>query len=205
MKKEDIMSKKEQQANKQIAYLFLVFAVLMVGTLFLEIIGVFILPKVKTIICGTTVIIMTLIPVYLILVLRIQEKWMKYVVVLTFCLTAGVCFIIFTYHVVVMLYIPILVASIYNNKKLLYVTTVANVVIMFIVHIIAPFVTVNVDDPFYTVERSLLFGFLPRIAILILIVTIAYANILRFNSTINNVLEYSEELEKSTNGLKRIF
>ena len=205
MKKEDIMSRKERKANEHMAYVFLLLIILMSITIFLEMIGIFILPKLKSIICFVAIIILAIIPCYCILVLRIYDEWVKYMVVSIMCLIAGICFSVFTFHMIPMLYIPIFVASIYNDKKILYITTVIDVLVMFISHILAPLVNVNVNEPLYKITDSLVFGFLPRLLFLVGVVYICYINTARFNNTINNVLEYSEELEKSTNGLKRIF
>ncbi|MBE5934165.1 MAG: HD domain-containing protein [Lachnospiraceae bacterium] len=205
MKKEDIMSKKEKQANIEMSYIFLIVILLMAILIVFEVLGIFILPKIKTIICSVIIIVMAIIPVYVILVLKINERWVKYMVIVGMSLIVAAEYVIFTFYIVVALCIPILVASVYNSKKVMYTAVSTNVLILFVAHILAPIVTLNVDDPFYTVTRSLLYGFFPRALVIIAVALICYFNILRFDSTINNILEYGEDLEKSTNGLKRIF
>ena len=205
MKKEDIMSKKERQANREIAYIFLLMVVCALVMVLFEVCGIILLPKIRTIICLTVIIAISLIPVYMILIMKINETWTKYMVVICTCLISGICFAVFTYQMAMILMFPLLIASVYNNKKLLYIAMSITVGIAFFAHVIAPITMVNVDDPLFTVKKSLLYGFIPRMCFLSAVAVICYFNVCRFNNTINNVLDYGEDLEKSTNGLKRIF
>ena len=60
-------------------------------------------------------------------------------------------------------------------------------------------------DPLRNQQESLLYGFLPKVIILLVISKMACTNLTSYNQTIDQMMEYNEISEKTTNGLKRVF
>lgn len=205
MIKDDIIMKKEQDANVQIAYSLLALIGLFVICLILDLTGVFILDKKIFTLCIAIMILIALVPVITILWLKINNKWSKYVIIISLCLLAAMGYTILTHNVIMLLPMPIVVARVYNDQKVSTQATSLTIFTMFWAHVLAPMFSIVEIDPLRTQQESLLYGFLPRIFMVIAVSKLTNTNLKSYNQTIDQMMEYNKISEKTTNGLKRVF
>lgn len=205
MIKDEVIFQKEKDSNIQISYAMIMVMVLLFICLILNLTGVFVLDKgISTVYFGA-LLVMAAIPVILVLGLKINNKWTKYVMLLALSLMSALAYAVFTHNATMLLSVPIIIARIYNDQKLAKQVEYMSLFTMFWAHVLAPSMSVVTIEPLKTVGESLLFGFLPRGIMLVCISKMIYTNLKTYNQTIDQMMEYNEISEKTTNGLKRVF
>ncbi len=205
MLRDDIMLKKEKDANVQISYSLLLLVGLFIISLILDLAGVFKLNKSSFSLYIAIMTIIALIPVTLVVHFKINNKWSKYIIILTLALLSGMGYSVLTHNVSILLPVPLIIARIYNDLKVSRYAEYITIFTTFWAHVLAPIVSIVQIDPLRNQQESLLYGFLPKVIILLVISRMTCTNLKSYNQTIDQMMEYNEISEKTTNGLKRVF
>lgn len=205
MVKDEIVFQKEKDSNVQIAKSMIVLLELMLIVLFLNLTGVLELGRGKFVIYTMILIAIDLIPILLVLVFKINNKWTKYIILTSLAVMSSMAYAVFSHNATILLPIPIIIARTYNDIKVAKQTEYLTIFMMFWAHIFAPVLSIVEIDPLRTRYESLLFGFVPRVFIIMCISKMIYMNLNTYNQTIDQMMEYNELSEKTTNGLKRVF
>lgn len=205
MLKDEIMFQKEKDSNVQISYTMIIIIGLLIVCLVLNLTGIFVLDKKASLLYMGILLLISIIPVFIILVLKKNNKWTKYMLLVAFSIMCGFSYAVFTHNATILLPIPIVIARIYNSQKLAKYAEYLSLFTMFWGHVLAPYTSIVEVEPLKTQHDSLLYGFLPRAIMLICISKMIYTNLKTYNQTIDQMMEYNEISEKTTNGLKRVF
>lgn len=205
MLKDEIVFQKEKDSNVQIAKSMIVLLELILIVLFLNLAGVLELGRGKFVIYTMILIVLDIIPILLVLVFKINNKWTKYVILSLLAVMSSMAYAVFSHNATILLPIPIIIARIYNDAKVAKQVEYLTIFTMFWAHILAPILSIVEIEPLGTRYESLLFGFVPRVFIIMCISKMIYMNLNTYNQTIDQMMEYNELSEKTTNGLKRVF
>ena len=205
MLKDEIVFQKEKDSNVQIAKAMIVLLELILIVLFLNLAGVLELGRGKFVIYTMILIVLDIIPILLVLVFKINNKWTKYVILSLLAVMSSMAYAVFSHNATILLPIPIIIARIYNDVKVAKQVEYLTIFTMFWAHIFAPVLSIVEIEPLGTRYESLLFGFVPRVFIIMCISKMIYMNLNTYNQTIDQMMEYNELSEKTTNGLKRVF
>lgn len=205
MVKDELVFQKEKDSNVQIAKAMIVLLELILIVLFLNLAGVLELGRGKFVIYTMILIVLDIIPILLVLVFKINNKWTKYVILSLLAVMSSMAYAVFSHNATILLPIPIIIARIYNDVKVAKQVEYLTIFTMFWAHIFAPVLSIVEIEPLGTRYESLLFGFVPRVFIIMCISKMIYMNLSTYNQTIDQMMEYNELSEKTTNGLKRVF
>lgn len=205
MLKDEIVFQKEKDSNVQIAKSMIVLLELILIVFFLNLAGVLELGRGKFVIYTMILIVLDIIPILLVLVFKINNKWTKYVILSLLAVMSSMAYAVFSHNATILLPIPIIIARIYNDAKVAKQVEYLTIFTMFWAHIFAPVLSIVEIEPLGTRYESLLFGFVPRVFIIMCISKMIYMNLNTYNQTIDQMMEYNELSEKTTNGLKRVF
>lgn len=104
-----------------------------------------------------------LLPAVLIYIFHVNMFWLKYMLIVSVSVAAGVSYYIFTFQVVILFVIPSVIASFYMNKKLLWFSAGTTCVAIVISHaatglyLFQPWI-----EPFIGMKSILQYGAVPR-------------------------------------------
>lgn len=113
------------------------------------------------------VILMT--PTLFFEILKKRSKKIRYMVLTLLVMMSGLMYSILSYHVIIMLVLPVVVSCLYCERANVIYTTVLSVPIMIISHLIAYSLKIVPDEPLVTLQGVLIYGILPRVIELIAI------------------------------------
>lgn len=205
MVKDELVFQKEKDSNIQIAKSMIVLLELIVILLLLNLAGVLELEKERFAVYSLILIVLDVIPILVVLVFKINNKWTKYIILISLAIMSSMAYAVFSHNATILLPMPIIIARIYNDIKVAKQIEYMTIFTTFWAHIFAPRLSIVAIEPLSTQNDSLLYGFLPRVFILMCISEMIYTNLNTYNQTIDQMMEYNELSEKTTNGLKRVF
>ncbi len=113
------------------------------------------------------VILMT--PTLFFEILKKRSKKIRYMVLTLLVMMSGLMYSILSYHVIIMLILPVVVSCLYCERANVIYTTVLSVPVMIISHLIAYSLKIVPDEPLVTLQGVLIYGILPRVIELIAI------------------------------------
>lgn len=158
----ELLSENERSANKAAAKVMRITAIVFAAVLLLDILGIF---TVKLSVMITSYIIGTLlllVPTLIVNVLKKNEGWVKYVIVICAMLFTSVAAATLAYHAVIMYVFPIAIASLYFSGKLNNFSAIITIIGVSVGMCIAYKYDFVTDHNFTDVKKLVLFGILPR-------------------------------------------
>lgn len=167
LEKSNILQENEKQANRIVAKVmsttFLIFTLIYL----LNMLDIFVI---KESIMNTAYIcssVLLLFPTVLTYLLKIENKYVKYLNVLSAALFVMLLSITLTYHVVVIYVYPIAIASLYFSKRLNIFATALTVAGVSVGQLLAFYLDTVQDDNFTELHSVILWGIIPRALVLI--------------------------------------
>lgn len=116
---------------------------------------------------AASVILMT--PTLFFEVLKKRSKKIRYMVLTLLVIMSGLMYSILSYHVIIMLVLPVVVSCLYCERANVIYTTVLNIPVMIISHLIAYSLKIVPDEPLVTLRGVLIYGIIPRVIELVAI------------------------------------
>ena len=152
----------ENDADRRMSFICRIMIFLMVLVMLLNNLHVF---KISDMLYPTvlTAILILFIPTILYDFFHIYNKFARYFVLTLIVLMAGLLYSILSYHVIIMLVFPVVVACLYCDRASVLYTTILSIPVMAASHLIAFQLNVVPDEPLITMRGVLLYGLLPRI------------------------------------------
>lgn len=152
----------ENDADRRMSFICRIMIFLMVLVMLLNKLHVF---KISHMLYPTvlTATLILFIPTILYDFFHIYNKFARYFVLTLMVLMAGLLYSILSYHVIIMLVFPVVVACLYCDRASVLYTTILSIPVMAASHLIAFQLKVVPDEPLITMRGVLLYGLLPRI------------------------------------------
>ena len=116
---------------------------------------------------AASVILMT--PTLFFEVLKKRSKKIRYMVLTLLVIMSGLMYSILSYHVIIMLVLPVVVSCLYCERANVIYTTVLSIPVMIISHLIAYSLKIVPDEPLVTLRGVLIYGIIPRVIELVAI------------------------------------
>ena len=105
---------------------------------------------------AASVILMT--PTLFFEVLKKRSKKIRYMVLTLLVIMSGLMYSILSYHVIIMLVLPVVVSCLYCERANVIYTTVLSIPVMIISHLIAYSLKIVPDEPLVTLRGVLIYG-----------------------------------------------
>jgi hypothetical protein len=96
-------------------------------------------------------------------ILKIHNEWMRYVFLTIIVFQSGLQYAVLSYHTIIMLVFPLIIACLYNKKKYVYFAAMLSVPMIVISHLASTVLRVVPDEPLVAVDDVVFFGILPRL------------------------------------------
>ncbi|WP_010247926.1 methyl-accepting chemotaxis protein [Acetivibrio cellulolyticus] len=162
MEKNSILMQNEMEANKFSSIVTLCSNVFILAAYILNLAGIFVVPMLDMTIASIASGILLSIPILIVVVLKQQGSWVKYVTVTSVVLMVSIITVILKYHVVVLFAFPLAVSSLFFSRKLSWYTSILSVVFISAAQALS-FTTTGVNDRnFDTINGLVIFGILPK-------------------------------------------
>ncbi|MDY5917100.1 MAG: HD domain-containing protein [Treponema sp.] len=116
---------------------------------------------------AASVILMT--PTLFFEVLKKRSKKIRYMVLTLLVIMSGLMYSILSYHVIIMLVLPVVVSCLYCERANVIYTTVLSIPVMIISHLIAYSLKIVPDEPLVTLRGVFIYGIVPRVIELVAI------------------------------------
>lgn len=195
-----IITEFEDNANLKLANICRLSIIFLVAIIVLNVAGVFKIDTVIYPVMGFSIIVM-LLPTLFYNILHFKGTYIKYFVLTLVALMSGVLYTFLSYHVIIMLVFPIVVACLYCEKNCVWYTALVEVPIMFAAHLLALYFKVVPDEPLVTLHGAILYGFLPRVLEYSAIMMVALSMTKKVQSLINALVKKNQELLEEQEGI----
>ena len=157
-----ILKEYTEDADKRLAFSCRLFILFMLLVALLNHVGIF---KIDSVALNVTVGISCfnfLLPTLFYNMLKIHNEWMRYIFLTIIVLQSGLQYAVLSYHTIIMLVFPLIIACLYNKKKYVYYVAVLCVPMIIISHLVSTVLRVVPDEPLVEVSDVVFFGILPR-------------------------------------------
>ena len=191
---EAIIKEYDEMADRRVATVCRINITFMVIVGLLNILGIYIIDMKMLIIAVISSIAIYLIPTIIYNKAGIHNGWIRYVILFLLVLLAGIQYAILSYHVILMLSFPLVIACLYSGKR--YVIYVSTLTVLMLVgsHIAAYKLGVVPDEPLVTLKGTILYGILPRIIEMLAFIVAAYFIADRMQALVGRVILKNKEL-----------
>lgn len=189
-----IIKKYSDMADRRVAAACNINIIFMLIVAVLNILGIFIIRQSVLLPSVAITIAIYMLPMIIHCILGIHSEWVRYFILFMLVLQTGLEYAVLSYHVILMLAFPIVIACLYSQKRYIIFTSVLEVPMVVISHIIALKLKVVPDEPLVTMKGTVLYGVVPRMIELLAFVVTCCFIASRIQSLINSVLQKNEEL-----------
>lgn len=141
---------------------------------------------------AASVILMT--PTLFFEVLKKRSKKIRYMVLTLLVIMSGLMYSILSYHVIIMLVLPVVVSCLYCERANVIYTTVLSIPVMIISHLIAYSLKIVPDEPLVTLRGVLIYGIIPRVIELVAISLICISITGKLQRLITALVKKNNEL-----------
>lgn len=193
----------EKQANKLAAQVMQITFLFFTLVFVLNLIGVFVVDQTIMTVAYISGSILLIVPSLLIMKFKMNNSFVKYLVVIGAVSFVTLLSITLTYHVVVIYVYPIAIASLYFSKKLNVLSAVMTVAGVSAGQIIAFALQTLPDDNFTEMNGVIIYGVIPRALILIALAAIFTALGTRTAGMLSNLMG-AEEQERMLNSMQEM-
>ena len=161
----------EKASDGRISAICRAITVLTMVVILLNVLHVF---KISTALYPTLIVsaVILLMPTVFYDILELRSKFIRYLVLTLLVFMSGLMYSILSYHVIIMLVLPVVVSCLYCERAYVIYTTVFSVPVMIVSHLLAFVLKIVPDEPLVTLRGVLLYGIVPRVIELVAIAVI---------------------------------
>lgn len=189
-----IIKEYDEMADRRVAAVCRINIAFMVIVGLLNILGIFIIDMKMLMIAVISSIIIYLLPTFIYNLYGVHNGWIRYVILFLLVVLAGIQYAVLSYHVILMLSFPLVIACLYSGKR--YVTYVSVLIVPMLIcsHIAAYRLGVVPDEPLVTLKGTILYGILPRLIEMSAFIVAAYFIADRMQALAGRVILKNKEL-----------
>lgn len=189
-----IIREYDEMADRRVAAVCRINIAFMVIVAVLNLLGIFII-NMKLLMTAVMVsIIMYVIPTIMYNLCGIHKGWVRYLILFFITLAAGIQYAILSYHVILMLSFPLVVACLYSKKRYIVYVSALTIPMLIISHLVAFALKVVPDEPLISLKGTIIYGILPRLIEMAAFIVAAYFISDRMQALIERILLKNKEL-----------
>lgn len=188
-----ILKDNEKEASRLAAKVMRITFLLFTIVYILNVLGVFVVDQTVMTIAYIGGSIFLLLPTLLVMTGRGEARYTKYLHVICASVFVMLVSITLTYHVVALYVYPIAIAGLFFSKKLNILATAMTVVAVSAGQFLAFFLPTTVDHNFPTLQRTVIYGILPRALVVIAMAAIFTMLCSRTASMLSNLMGAEEQ------------
>lgn len=191
---EAIIREYDEMADRRVAAVCRINIAFMVIIAALDLLGIFIIDKKMLVSAVVLSIVIYLLPTIIYNLCGIHRGWVRYLILFFITFAAGVQYAVLSYHVILMLSFPLVVACLYSKRRYIAYVSSLSIPMLIISHIMAYVLKVVPDEPLITLKGTVIYGILPRLIELLAFIVAAYYIADRMQALIDRLLIKNREL-----------
>ena len=183
----------EKDSDSRMSSICRILTGLILFALLLNVLHVF---KITTELYPTLIIsaIILLLPTLFFDILKWKTKTVRYIVLTLLVIMSGLMYAILSYHVIIMLALPVVASCLYCERSNVIYTTALSIPVMVISHLIAFNLKIVPDEPLVTLRGVVFYGIVPRVIELVAVSLICIAITGKFQRLIKDLVKKNNEL-----------
>ena len=197
----------EKDSDRRISAICRALTGLIIVVILLNMLHIF---KISTALYPTLIVsvVILLMPTLFYDIMELRSKFIRYLVLTLLVIMSGIMYSILSYHVIIMLVLPVVVSCLYCERKYVIYTTVLSVPVMVVSHLIAFWLKIVPDEPLVTLRGVLFYGIIPRVIELVAISVICISITSKLQrliaALVKNYNELYEEQEVMVSSLSEL-
>ena len=198
---EQIIREYRKNADMRLAFV----CRLMIGFMFLvallNITGVFTIAPLPLYLTTVISVFNFILPTLFYNILKIHSTKIRYFILAIVVIQSGLQYAALSYHTIIMLVFPLIMACLYNEKKYVIYTAILTMPMIVISHLAAFYLKIVPDEPLITLKGTILYGIVPRTIEIFAVVILCYTISDRIEKLVNTLASKNRELYEDQENL----
>ena len=198
---EQIIREYRKNADMRLAFVCRLMIGFMLLVALLNITGVFTIAPLQLYLTTVTSVFNFILPTLFYNILKIHSTKIRYFILAIVVIQSGLQYAALSYHTIIMLVFPLIMACLYNEKKYVIYTAILTMPMIVISHLAAFYLKIVPDEPLITLKGTILYGIVPRTIEIFAVVILCYTISDRIEKLVNTLASKNRELYEDQENL----
>ena len=198
---EQIIHEYRKNADIRFAFVCRLMIGFMLLVALLNITGVFTIAPLPLYLTTVISVFNFILPTLFYNILKIHSTKIRYFILAIVVIQSGLQYAALSYHTIIMLVFPLIMACLYNEKKYVIYTAILTMPMIVISHLAAFYLKIVPDEPLITLKGTILYGIVPRTIEIFAVVILCYTISDRIEKLVNTLASKNRELYEDQENL----
>ena len=198
---EQIIREYRKNADMRLAFVCRLMIGFMLLVALLNITGVFKIAPLPLYLTTVISVFNFILPTLFYNILKIHSTKIRYFILAIVVIQSGLQYAALSYHTIIMLVFPLIMACLYNEKKYVIYTAILTMPMIVISHLAAFYLKIVPDEPLITLKGTILYGIVPRTIEIFAVVILCYTISDRIEKLVNTLASKNRELYEDQENL----
>ena len=198
---EQIIREYRKNADIRLAFVCRLMIGFMLLVALLNITGVFTIAPLPLYLTTVISVFNFILPTLFYNILKIHSTKIRYFILAIVVIQSGLQYAALSYHTIIMLVFPLIMACLYNEKKYVIYTAILTMPMIVISHLAAFYLKIVPDEPLITLKGTILYGIVPRTIEIFAVVILCYTISDRIEKLVNTLASKNRELYEDQENL----
>lgn len=198
---EQIIREYRKNADMRLAFVCRLMIGFMLLIALLNITGVFKIAPLPLYLTTVISVFNFILPTLFYNILKIHSTKIRYFILAIVVIQSGLQYAALSYHTIIMLVFPLIMACLYNEKKYVIYTAILTMPMIVISHLAAFYLKIVPDEPLITLKGTILYGIVPRTIEIFAVVILCYTISDRIEKLVNTLASKNRELYEDQENL----
>lgn len=198
---EQIIREYRKNADMRLAFVCRLMIGFMLLIALLNITGVFKIAPLPLYLTTVISVFNFILPTLFYNILKIHSTKIRYFILAIVVIQSGLQYAALSYHTIIMLVFPLIMACLYNEKKYVIYTAILTMPMLVISHLAAFYLKIVPDEPLITLKGTILYGIVPRTIEIFAVVILCYTISDRIEKLVNTLASKNRELYEDQENL----
>ena len=198
---EQIIREYRKNADMRLAFVCRLMIGFMLLVALLHITGVFKIAPLPLYLTTVISVFNFILPTLFYNILKIHSTKIRYFILAIVVIQSGLQYATLSYHTIIMLVFPLIMACLYNEKKYVIYTAILTMPMIVISHLAAFYLKIVPDEPLITLKGTILYGIVPRTIEIFAVVILCYTISDRIEKLVNTLASKNRELYEDQENL----
>ena len=198
---EQIIREYRKNADMRLAFVCRLMIGFMLLVALLHITGVFKIAPLPLYLTTVISVFNFILPTLFYNILKIHSTKIRYFILAIVVIQSGLQYAALSYHTIIMLVFPLIMACLYNEKKYFIYTAILTMPMIVISHLAAFYLKIVPDEPLITLKGTILYGIVPRTIEIFAVVILCYTISDRIEKLVNTLASKNRELYEDQENL----
>ena len=198
---EQIIREYRKNADMRLAFVCRLMIGFMLLVALLHITGVFKIAPLPLYLTTVISVFNFILPTLFYNILKIHSTKIRYFILAIVVIQSGLQYAALSYHTIIMLVFPLIMACLYNEKKYVIYTAILTMPMIVISHLAAFYLKIVPDEPLITLKGTILYGIVPRTIEIFAVIILCYTISDRIEKLVNTLASKNRELYEDQENL----